>query len=350
MPMPDTRANTQPATTAGTRTTGIADQTQERVKAWTGYWASGALHSLAGSFKGNYDGAIRTFWAERLKDLHRGHRMLDIGTGNGALPRLALEIRADSCPQIDAIDIAVLAPGWHGTLPAETRERLRFHGDTHAERLPFADGTFDLAVSQYGFEYTSLPQAAAEVARVLRTGAELALIMHHAESRLHAVASTEAEQAGQLCRPDGFLQRARELLPYLAMASRGQLDELRRQPAAAQAREAFNTAARELGEAIAAAPEAGLAADVRDHVFGLLQALQQARLGEADARAHLSSYRDAVAQAHIRSAELCRHALSETDMARLLNLLQDAGFHTPRQSRLHHEGMLMGWTLQATRA
>jgi hypothetical protein len=50
------------------------------------------------------------------------------------------------------------------------------------ERLPFGDGCFDGAVSQFGIEYADRPGAARELSRVLRSGSLTTLVMHHADS------------------------------------------------------------------------------------------------------------------------------------------------------------------------
>lgn len=320
----------------------------DRARAWSDYWHHGALHSLPTSYQGNYEGAIKAFWSQVLAGVAGGQRMLDIGTGNGALPLLALELRAGDCPQVDAVDIATVAPEWHRTLPAPERERIRFHGDTRAEELPFPDGHFNLVASQYGFEYTDTTAAGAEAARVLCAGGTLALVMHHAGSRLHAVATAEAESAATLCADGGFLDQAGELLPWMGLAARGEMEKLRGSQQAAAARESFNASTRELNARIEASQD-GLSADVRQYVFGLLQALQQRQLDADAAAAQLVAYRTQVAQAQLRSAELCRHALDEAGMDRLQSALEAAGFHDLQPGTVHHQDMLMGWTLQATR-
>lgn len=339
---PDSAVDSKPATDA--------HPPSARSRVWSAYWQQGALHSLPTSFPDNYEGEIREFWAGMLAGLDARHRMLDIGTGNGALPRLALDLRGHDSPQVDAIDAAHVAPDWHSALPASTRGRIRFHGHVHAEQLPFPDGHFDLVTSQYGFEYTDTAATAAEAWRVLREGGRLGLVMHHAGSRLHLVAAAEAEGAAVVSGPAGFLQRAMDLIPWLAMAARGEVQQLRATPAAGKAREDFNAAAAALGARIETGQDSGLLADVREYVFRLVQALQGGRVDESAARAHLASYMDTVAHAQVRSAELCRHALTEDGMQRLHATLADAGFSDLRASTLRHDGMLMGWGLQAVRA
>lgn len=321
----------------------------DRAEVWSAYWGQGPLHSLPTSFPDNYQGQIRDFWVGMLSGLGTGHRMLDIGTGNGALPRMALELRGVNCPQVDAIDAAAVAPAWHAKLSVKSARRIRFHGHVQAESLPFPDQYFDLATSQYGFEYTDIPAAAAQAHRVLRSGGRLGLVLHHAGSKLHAVAVEEAEAAAFVSGADGFLERAMRLLPWLAMAARGWIAQLNATPAARQDRADFNASAAALAARIEAGRGAGLLADVRDYAFGVVQAVQRRQLDEDGARAHLASYLETVSQAQVRSAELCEHALSPEGMERLRNTLSGAGFGDLRTSTLYHDGMLIAWSLQAAR-
>lgn len=329
-------------------TDSVDSKPTDRAQAWSDYWRRGALHSLPTSYAGNYEGAIRDFWAGVLTGTHAGQRLLDIGTGNGPLPLLALELRSADAPLINAVDIATVAPDWLSALPAAQRERIRFHGSTRAEHLPFADACFDLACSQYGFEYTDTAAAGMEAARVLRPGGALALVMHHADSRLAAVAAREASGAEVLCAPGGLLERARAMVPWMGMAGRGELAQLQASPQAAQDRASFNALAQEL--ATRSQPEGGPLADALQWVFGLMQALQQRQVNTEAAAAHLASYADELRQAGLRSDELCSHALDDAGMGRLRESLQAAGFRDMDTGLVHHQDMLMGWTLRATRA
>lgn len=80
---------------------------------------------------------------------------------------------------------------------ADLRERLahvRFHPRTPAESLPFADGTIDFACSQFGLEYSDTTPSIPELARVLRRGGHMALIVHHQAASIVRSAREEARQ------------------------------------------------------------------------------------------------------------------------------------------------------------
>src|SRR3546814_1512716 len=87
-------------------------------------------------------------------------------------------------PRIDAIDLAQVAPAWVSSQPAPCRQALHFHSGVSAEALPFDDNSFDLVTSQYGIEYCDDVRTTPEVARVLAPDGRVALLLHHADSRL----------------------------------------------------------------------------------------------------------------------------------------------------------------------
>lgn len=95
-----------------------------------------------------------------------GTRVLDIGCGEGRFCRM-LGKRGASTVGIDPIEEMV----------ATARERDQHGGAyarTGAERLPFADATFDLVVSYITLvDITGYREAIAEMARVLRPGGRL---------------------------------------------------------------------------------------------------------------------------------------------------------------------------------
>src|SRR5690606_5536476 len=56
---------------------------------WSRLWSTGVLHSCATGIHGNYDGAVLEFWQRQFDSLEDGSRLVDVGTGNGALLLLA---------------------------------------------------------------------------------------------------------------------------------------------------------------------------------------------------------------------------------------------------------------------
>lgn len=321
-----------------------------RRNAWTRYWQAGALHSLAGSFDGNYSGAIRAFWEQAFAPLGAGDRVLDIGTGNGALPALLCELRGDALPRTDAIDLASPDPAWLASAPGPCRERIRFHAGLPAEDTGFADARFDLAVSQYGLEYSDLARSLPEVARITANGGRLALVVHHAGSRLAGVARAEVRMIDWLRAPGGPMEQAAGILPYMELAARGERERLVSDPEAGQARAGFNAAMQALEEFAGREQFPDALFDARGQIMSRIEAIMRGRMDAGQAAQAHHDHGQALLEARLRSLELCEHALDEAAVQRLLADLGQAGFSEAEAAPLHHGEHLVGWAIRATRS
>jgi SAM-dependent methyltransferase len=139
-----------------------ADELWEEHADW---WQDGFTHGA----DPEYEEQILPLAAEVLA----GHdRVLDVGTGEGQVARLAA---AGGATRVVGID-----PTW-----AQVREAVARGGPPHylraeAAGLPFADGAFDAVVACLVFEHIhEMDASIAEVARVLRPGGTFALLLNH---------------------------------------------------------------------------------------------------------------------------------------------------------------------------
>ena len=289
-----------------------------RRRAWSSYWAQGALHSCVGSFDANYSGAIGTFWEPLVADISPGARVLDLATGNGALPlRLWERHGRASGLRIDAVDLAALAPPWYSP---ETHPGIAFHSGVAMESLPFADGTFDWVLSQFGLEYARRPEALRECLRVARQDARLAFVLHHAGSVLVSVGRGELANQELLMAPDGLIAAARRVLPWIARARRGDVPGA--DPRAAQDRELYNAAVARLGQAIAASAVPDALVEAREWIHRLLAGVTGADL---PARIEsLEAYRQAVQSAALRTREMLEHALDAAQVEEMAAVFKAA--------------------------
>ncbi len=104
-------------------------------------------------------------------DMHAGSTVLDVAAGNGNATLAAARRFAD-----------VTSTDYVGALLERGKERavaerlsVKFQ-EADAEALPFADGSFDVAVSTFGVMFTpNQEKAAAELVRVVRRGGKIGL-------------------------------------------------------------------------------------------------------------------------------------------------------------------------------
>lgn len=313
-----------------------------RRNAWSSYWVNGALHSCAGSFAGNYAGAIADFWRPLFEQLQSAERMLDIATGNGALPMLAWEQRQREADiSIDAVDLAAVAPAWHDP---DQHAAIRFHPGVRMEQLPFSDQSFGLVVSQYGLEYGQWPEALRECLRVCRANGTAAFVLHHAGSVLVKVGRCELENQRLLLAPDGLVQAACEVLPWVDRMRSGGIAPSEMGEASGS-KDAYNRAVGRVTESIETGEVPDLLVEARTWIHGLVSA-------SGDSKVRLSSlenYRDALAAAMIRTQEMVSHALDERALqamlATLYGIRPDA--HISHRVIEQAEGVL-GWGVIVT--
>jgi SAM-dependent methyltransferase len=150
----------------------------ESIAAWTAVWQFEAAGNRPARPK--HDLVIEPVWHEFIDSLADGTRILDLATGNGIV---ALSCMERACArrqrlEIDAVDAADIRPPSLSADQEERSSKVRFQGGVWLEDLPFGDGEFDAAVSQYGFEYADEEQAVSEAARVLAPGGRLRLVLH----------------------------------------------------------------------------------------------------------------------------------------------------------------------------
>jgi SAM-dependent methyltransferase len=187
-------------------------------EAWTEFWQAQGANAGCCSHAPEIQRPIRDHWSQFAQSLTDGDRVLDLGCGNGAAGSAL--IRSRPSLRVTGVDFAAVPPSLDPRIEILPRTRM--------EGLPFADGCFDAAVSQFGFEYAGLSDASRELARVLRAGAPFSFLVHHSGARiaadstshrraLQAISATEIEAAflsGNCEMLDRQLAQIRRRFPF----------------------------------------------------------------------------------------------------------------------------------------
>lgn len=310
-----------------------------RRRAWSSYWASGALHSCGTDRQRNYSGAVDDFWRYALDGVRSGEHILDVATGNGALPKRLWEMPGRAGLTIDAVDLAELAPAWYR--PAQY-PGIRFHSGVGMEALPFADGTFDWVLSQYGLEYAQWPLAIQEVLRVLKPDGRIALVLHHSNSLLVRLAAAELVHQHWLMDEHGLVEAALQVVPWLSLARSGA--NVAEEPGAVAARRSYNEAIAALEVMVAASPVPDLLLQARDFVHKLLHAIGPGNRAQTLEKLH--ELRRQLADAVLRTRELIDSALEAERMDALVTQLSAARPAARVEiSTLVQQEEVLGWGL-----
>lgn len=147
---------------------------------WSDYWRSGRTEVMTVQTPaGPVAFDTGPIWTEWFAAFESGSALLDLATGNGQVAAHASRAAADSGRSfaITGVDYAeVEAAG--AALPAD----CRLMGGVALEQLPFPAAAFDGASSQFGIEYADTRAALQELARVLKPGGRVLMMVHHADS------------------------------------------------------------------------------------------------------------------------------------------------------------------------
>ncbi|MBB3764573.1 class I SAM-dependent methyltransferase [Sphingomicrobium lutaoense] len=149
---------------------------------WNHFWQQGEQSSCLPN-AADIRSALDTYWDEFTRGLDTPSSLIDLGCGSGALAeRLA---RRNDGLSITGIDFA--------SVGESAVDGVTLMSGVSMEKLPMDEGSFDGAVSQFGVEYADPATVGPEIARVLRKGAPVAFVMHHADSPV--VAQNKARKA-----------------------------------------------------------------------------------------------------------------------------------------------------------
>lgn len=311
---------------------------------WEQYYRSGALVTGPAGRDGGYDQELRERWVEFFSPLPDGASLLDIATGNGAVPYIARQVAQESARQwrIVGIDQASIDPLAHVPDGAHRLAGIEFMGGVAAESLPFEAASFDAVSGQYALEYTDTTRVVAEMARVCKPGARVAFVLHHAESVLLHNARLSLAQAQFVLVDIKIYRKLRRVVSMVnepESAVRKAADELRAAIGALKA-----AVQKAEGMSTALVLEAAL-----DAVPKLLAV--RTTMTPAQAEREVAQVEGELRGMVHRLQDLLEHALDTAAAQDLSQKLARAGFVNVELAEQRHGGaQLVGWYLCAQRA
>ncbi|MCG9696252.1 class I SAM-dependent methyltransferase [Shewanella sp. Isolate11] len=288
---------------------------------WDEYWQQGHLTSFGESFTGNYSGVLQTVWIEEFEKLPEAFKLLDLATGNGALPLLVNQYfkGKDKRGRVDGVDLAVINTDLSKQLLAE-EVSLELKSSIDCCQLPFASETYDLVMSQYGIEYSDLSRSIPEALRVLKPQGRLVIVTHHHKSMiiirnqniLTLVSSKEVDEVFNVLV---------ELINSMGHISDSKaLEAIKNDPACEQIRKRLNT----LVAALAARDESALKdSELLSYIMAIFK---QGLFWTVEQKLQYVDYaKNQIATLKHRLTELASAALSNDDTLKLKSLFSHNG-------------------------
>jgi len=189
---------------------------------WDQYWSSGQGACCAEHNSVNYAEDFQQPWKSFFSQLKDSDRVLDLCTGNGAVMLIALEraLEAGISVRLDGVDSAATRPLETIAELASKHAEINFHARTSVAELPFADDTFDYVSSQFGIEYTPLPQTSRELLRVLKPHGRAQFIMHAAAGISVKYAKRELVDIAKLKHEIGIFAAAEKAMQLVCGVER----------------------------------------------------------------------------------------------------------------------------------
>jgi len=188
----------------------------QTAEVWDNYWHRGP-NDAAFDGRGSRHRIILSFWDDyfrAIKDQYETPRIIDIGSGNGAVVNSAKIAFGEEPLELTCLDVSSSAislveqlfPGVHGVV-------------ADARSIPLDSGGYDIATSQFGMEYAGL-DAIDEVTRLVAPGGQLALLLHNRDGGIYRQCSTSL-QAIETLQESMFVPNAITLFEEGFAAVRG---------------------------------------------------------------------------------------------------------------------------------
>lgn len=144
------------------------------------------------------EGHLNRIWQDFFLSLPSGAHVLDLGTGDGRVLKLALSVREDL--HLVGIDQA--------ELPSASNQNITLISGVRMESMPFNDHEFDGVTSFFAMEYGVLEDVLREILRVLSLSGRCLFLCHHFEGIIVKENAKRRAAIQSLLAPHGLLPAA----------------------------------------------------------------------------------------------------------------------------------------------
>jgi ubiquinone/menaquinone biosynthesis C-methylase UbiE len=286
------------------------------------YWSQDQLHSCISGQSAHGQETLNAVWAKFVEKLPDGAKVLDLATGNGAVPVALLE--TGKALSIDAVDRADIDPTRYLSEHPELAA-VSFHSNLDILELPFGDHAYEALTSQFGIEYGGLEPATAAVQRLLAPAGWIGFLIHHEDSEILRSSARKLSELTTLLDEHGLISVLNAVLQ-----GRAAYDQLESTGRRYLDMESIKT------EAISGQVFAGI-----NQISQLMEtdSPQAVRLG-ATLNLRLK------AEQH-RLQQLTAAARSEEQFSAYLEQLEALNFSNIRSRKIHADGALIGCFVEA---
>jgi ubiquinone/menaquinone biosynthesis C-methylase UbiE len=221
----------------------VTHNLNDKNKAWDDYWRQSGDNGKGCLPSANdvVDGALNNWWRNFGKSLPRKARHIDLASGNGIVIKKLLKTRPDL--KSVGIDSAT-------SLPLQNKG-FKLRGGISMESMPFPDNSVDAITSQFGIEYGNMEKAAAEVARLLKSGGQFSFIIHKADGPIVVQNNLRLESMRWVLTEQQLLLRARKWLAQKNLLGANIPSDFVNAPHIAAAKFGATSAAAEIATALA---------------------------------------------------------------------------------------------------
>lgn len=314
---------------------------------WDRYWQCDRIAScFDGAGATNYDDSVAAGWRKFFDGLPTGSRIIDLCTGNGAVALIAAAAGREQGKDfsITGVDQAEIDPPSHVSRHRDEMAGIRFIGRTEVESIPFPDGSFDVAISQYGIEYSDVPRTITEVARLLGPGGQARFVVHAADGIVAANARTIIAEADLLLGEIDLIAASRRCFEACATVEGGDFSDAARQNAKS-AFDAFRTALQLTSAQIPKAVDKMMFHNSGGVMLDAFQARR--RVGYDAVFAKVDTVEGEILAHRGRLQALADSALDEAGVEALCTKSRDAGAIATDHVRLENADGLIGYIVTA---